>query len=131
MCESRFWLRCNSFVSLPRSRVCFSARKLVEGKPEKTKEHGQKKEIEGEREARASLKTSSLSVHRCPASSNGLFNLQSCLPFVLEVHPLLRRRTFFLFLFSFLFSPVPSTAAFRFGSRPWPGSMPRIEIPAE
>lgn len=126
MYESHFWLRCNSFVSLPRSRVCFTAWKLVEGKPEKTKEHGQKKEIEGEREARAPLKTSSLSVHRCPASSNSLFNLQSCLPFVLEVHPLLRRRTGSLFPlpFSFLFSlprwPFDSVRAH--GLAQWRGS---------
>lgn len=96
MRESHFWLRCNSFVSLPRSRVCFTARKRRQRERQKRPRSRKRKSREKEGRSQGAFKDQfPLSVHRrCPASSNSLFNLQSCLPFVLQVHPpLLRRRT--------------------------------------
>lgn len=101
MGESHFWLRCNSFVSLPRSRVCFTARKLVEGESQKRpRSTGRKRKSREKGRSHGAFKDQ-FPLRRCPASSNSLFNLQSCLPFVLEVYPLLRRRTGPLFLFPF------------------------------
>lgn len=98
MGESHFWLRCNSFVSLPRSRVCFTARKLVvEGERQKRRRSTGRKRKSREKGRSHGAFKDQFPLRRCSASSNSLFNLQSCLPFVLEVHPLLRRRTGSLF----------------------------------
>lgn len=66
------------------------------GKDQKRPRSRKRKSREKEGRSQGAFKDQfPLSVHRrCPASSNSLFNLQSCLPFVLQVHPpLLRRRT--------------------------------------
>lgn len=130
MGESHFWLRCNSFVSLPRSRVCFTARKLVEGESQK-RPRAEKGNRGKKGEATAPLKTSSLSVvvlHRpivSLISSPVCHSFSKFIPFCGD-EPV--PSSFFL---SVQPAAFVSAVAFRFGSRPWPGSMARIEIPAE
>lgn len=120
--------------------LAFVSRRESGGRGKGRKDQGAEKGNRGRKkeEARAPLKTSSLSLSIVVVLHRPIVSLISSpvchsfskfiLPFCGD-EPLLP--LFFLFLFSFLFSPFPSTVAFRFGSRPWPGSMARIEIPAE